>query len=519
MYRKLGVEALHRLRPCTHEEFLADVGGTGDRDCEGRAVIPADTTPSDWCMSEMGEFCENLRMYVTRMGKVRYLRVGTTQNYDAFLKKIYFHHQGKGKYKGDKSQFHSKGGRQPGGAWKGKMESEKRPIGKKNKACIIGPCSHDARWNPRRDLTRRFSTLKKLYGWRIGGGKDLAWVSYQQAQRVKAGFTIGQTVVFFDTTEMAKFEALLNMLRMLAIMVVLTTAVVVFTQDATVLVVGPIERMMMLVQRLAENPLGDMNKKKEKEVDPSDETYLLEQTLTKISGLLQVGFGVAGAEVIAKSMATEAGGSMNYMLPGKRITAVFGFAIIEDFTVTCGALEEDTCTYINTIASIVHEGAHAFHGAPNKNIGCAFLMVWKICDGVLPGLRDLRDTEPPPNTPEFRQWRTARRAAISFPSRAKGEVARPVPPLEMVESALASFLKVQVDLHAANKATGILDKFNKHPRLVAEFGEECSVHMGFGLHVGWAIEGTIGSKFKIDASYSAGVRSLSLSRRDEARLG
>ena len=25
--------------------------------------------------------------------------------------------------------------------------------------------------------------------------------------------------------------------------------------------------------------------------------------------------------------------------------------------------------------------------------------------------------------------------------------------------------------------------------------------MGFGLHVGWAIEGAIGSYFKIDASY------------------
>jgi hypothetical protein len=25
--------------------------------------------------------------------------------------------------------------------------------------------------------------------------------------------------------------------------------------------------------------------------------------------------------------------------------------------------------------------------------------------------------------------------------------------------------------------------------------------MGFGLHVGWAIEGAIGSTFKIDASY------------------
>jgi len=27
------------------------------------------------------------------------------------------------------------------------------------------------------------------------------------------------------------------------------------------------------------------------------------------------------------------------------------------------------------------------------------------------------------------------------------------------------------------------------------------VRMGFGLHVGWAIEGAIGSGFKIDASY------------------
>lgn len=28
-----------------------------------------------------------------------------------------------------------------------------------------------------------------------------------------------------------------------------------------------------------------------------------------------------------------------------------------------------------------------------------------------------------------------------------------------------------------------------------------SVKMGFGLHMGWAIEGAIGSDFKIDASY------------------
>ena len=51
------------------------------------------------------------------------------------------------------------------------------------------------------------------------------------------------------------------------------------------------------------------------------------------------------------------------------------------------------CTYINTIAKIIHDNSVKYHGAPNKNIGSAFLLAWKICDGVLPGLRDLREPE------------------------------------------------------------------------------------------------------------------------------
>jgi len=31
--------------------------------------------------------------------------------------------------------------------------------------------------------------------------------------------------------------------------------------------------------------------------------------------------------------------------------------------------------------------------------------------------------------------------------------------------------------------------------------EKYQVKLGFGLHVGWSIEGAIGSSFKIDASY------------------
>lgn len=311
---------------------------------------------------------------------------------------------------------------------------------------------------------------------------------------------------FYDIEDAARIEAWLSFAKTTFVMLVLTWAIYVFSQDALTLVVEPIERMMTLVQKLAENPLGDLKKKGEDDEKADvaegghDETFLLEQTLGKISGLLQVGFGVAGSEVISKNMSTENDGEFNYMVAGKKITSVFGFAIIEDFTNTCSCLEEETCTYINTIANIVHMGAHNFHGAPNKNIGCAFLMVWKICDGVLPGMRDLRDDKPAPITNEFLEWRARQRQSIGWMSKGAGTESRLVPPMEMVESAVTSFLKVEVDMHHANNG-GKLERFNKNPAMVEEFGNHFKVHMGLGLHIGWAIEGTIGSRYKIDASY------------------
>jgi class 3 adenylate cyclase len=45
-----------------------------------------------------------------------------------------------------------------------------------------------------------------------------------------------------------------------------------------------------------------------------------------------------------------------------------------------------------------------------------------------------------------------------------------------------------------------LDKYRKNEELNKKM-PNYQVKMGFGLHVGWAIEGAIGSEFKIDASY------------------
>ena len=62
--------------------------------------------------------------------------------------------------------------------------------------------------------------------------------------------------------------------------------------------------------------------------------------------------------------------------------------------------------------------------------------------------------------------------------------------------ALIAFLECVVDIEINAR----LNKWNKHAKILKVL-PGYKITMGFGLHVGWAIEGAIGSEFKIDASY------------------
>ena len=44
-------------------------------------------------------------------------------------------------------------------------------------------------------------------------------------------------------------------------------------------------------------------------------------------------------------------------------------------------------------------------------------------------------------------------------------------------------------------------KYNTHQGLIERMGVGYQVRLGLGLHMGYAIEGAIGSYYKIDASY------------------
>lgn len=64
--------------------------------------------------------------------------------------------------------------------------------------------------------------------------------------------------------------------------------------------------------------------------------------------------------------------------------------------------------------------------------------------------------------------------------------------------ALLSFVKIQADINKSPQ----LEKYRYNDGLVERLKQkEYRVRMGLGLHLGWAIEGAIGSEYKIDASY------------------
>jgi hypothetical protein len=106
------------------------------------------------------------------------------------------------------------------------------------------------------------------------------------------------------------------------------------------------------------------------------ETAMLEVTLNKIGALLALGFGEAGSKIVAQNI--KNGEEVNPMLPGLKIMSIFGFCDIRNFTDATEVLQEDVMRFVNEIGEIVHGVVDRYSGAANKNIGDAFLLVWKF---------------------------------------------------------------------------------------------------------------------------------------------
>jgi len=165
------------------------------------------------------------------------------------------------------------------------------------------------------------------------------------------------TDAIFSLVLLAREQAQMSIITTIFIAIMLVGSALVFTNDAQQLVIAPIERMMNMVEGVAADPLKPLHFHHASGPTQTGEyeMRLLETTIEKITGLLRVGFGEAGAGIISANLSTKnSSAAINPLLPGLRIYAIFGFCDIHHFEDINRKLEGDVLMFVNQIAEIVH---------------------------------------------------------------------------------------------------------------------------------------------------------------------
>lgn len=316
-------------------------------------------------------------------------------------------------------------------------------------------------------------------------------------------------VFYYDLRPYIRLDAAYNLLITTFICIVLCVSSLYFASDANRLVLTPVENMIKRVEAIRQNPLiaikmadeefrtemvakAKLNRRSQIWKNLEDllrcrraasagpmETLILERTVIKLGSLLALGFGEAGANIISHNMkGTESSGvnastGVNAIIPGQRVECIIGIARIRSFATTTEVLQSKIMTFVNQIAEIVHGVVIEHQGAPNKNNGESFFIVWEIGRNF-DSSHEVCDTKG-----------SSRLAGMS----------------------IMAFIKII----GAIRRSKVLASYGTHPGLQQRLGANCYVKMGLGLHCGWAIEGAVGSEFKIDASYLSPNVSVAIS--------
>jgi len=322
---------------------------------------------------------------------------------------------------------------------------------------------------------------------------------YFRYKEVQSVFSDDGYVQFvFSLLKETKLQGILNITQTIFVCIMLTGATLIFEYDVRTLVLEPLEVMIEIVEKVSNDPMNAKNvdelqsgvKAKLDQIhrtqtqqelgdsemlDESYEIQVIKSAIIKICALLAIGFGEAGGEIIKTNITS--GKDLNPRLHGKKKTCIFGFCDIRQFEEINLALEEKTIILINEIAEIVHSSVDRFGGATNKNIGESFLNVWKFydektlieADGKVTLERKDNLLEKDPTNPN------------------------------VALTADQSVLSVLRCLKKINKSANILS-YRKNKEILKRI-PNFKLNMGFGLHVGYGIEGAVGSTYKIDASY------------------
>ena len=148
----------------------------------------------------------------------------------------------------------------------------------------------------------------------------------------------------------------------------MTAASVTFTVDTQKIVIVPITKMVLIIKNLADDPFKKPEieeKADEYEYKGEENTGILEDTIFRISNLLQTSFGEAGADIVSKNIMSGEG-ELNLMRPGNKFTVIIGVIRIENFPKISEVLQEEAVIFLNVLSNIVHTCSQEWNGLPLK---------------------------------------------------------------------------------------------------------------------------------------------------------
>lgn len=367
-------------------------------------------------------------------------------------------------------------------------------------------------------------------------------------------------------------SALFSFVLQVCLLVTVLVGLVVLRHDAEHLVLRPLRSMLKIVARYAKNPLAQatlsgkdytgVGSESESSFSMDDDddgddaseadgfgTYETEQLITavsKITDLLRKCWGVAGADIISTNLASREGELaevFNPTVPGKSVYALFAFVAINGFDHALKCLGGDVMILINDVAAVLHGEVFRWgfgdSGQCNKNLGAAFLMVFRIglVKEVVEKLEEA--TRVVFSTSDIKKVSVKKRPRDKLPhhlrkassdtssafdrfdrlkttshgiSRLNSNLSakqhdamadamqlslQSLPGIStFTDRAVIGMLKSFAGIHRDNR----LRTWSRDFRLSAGVGA-WSVNMIFGMDAGWAVEGAVGSEYKIDATY------------------
>jgi len=279
---------------------------------------------------------------------------------------------------------------------------------------------------------------------------------------------------------------LFNLIRTIFSIGIFLFIYLLFLFDINNVMLSSIEKMVKKVEKMAKNPSlesdssNDINEnvthclsflEYSQEKREMDDFKIIIDKISKICSLVSFGFGEAGTQIISQVLKEGLNVDINPLIPGKKVMGIYGFCDIRNFTDTTEILKEKVMIFVNQVAEIVHQITADYCGSANKNIGDAFLLVWKLED------RFIKEVV---NKQGIKELKLKNVNRIN----------------QICDMVLICFIRILIEINKSYK----LAEYRYHKGLNARM-KNYKTRLGFGLHLGQSIEGAIGSMFKIDASY------------------